>query len=97
MSQFLINDTPIAGLKVIERVQYWDARGFLSRLFCAEELSEAGWHKEIAQTNHTHTRKKATVRGLHFQHPPHAGKNVSSEGHGLRGLLAGADFGYCPG
>ena len=49
-----------------------DARGFLSRLFCAEELRAAGWTGPIAQINHTHTARKGTVRGMHFQYPPHA-------------------------
>jgi dTDP-4-dehydrorhamnose 3,5-epimerase len=49
-----------------------DARGFLSRLFCADELVAVGWKKCIAQINQTFTQKKGTVRGMHFQHPPHA-------------------------
>ena len=49
-----------------------DDRGFLSRIFCAEELAENGWNKPIAQINHSCTRKKGAVRGLHFQRPPHA-------------------------
>ena len=38
MSRFAILDTPIVGLKVVERGRLSDARGFLGRLFCAEEL-----------------------------------------------------------
>jgi len=72
MSRFTILDPPIAGLKVIERQLIGDNRGFLSRLFCAEELVMAGWHKPIAQINQTLTQKQGTVRGMHFQHPPHA-------------------------
>ena len=72
MSALSIKNTPIAGLKVIERTKHQDSRGFLSRLFCAEELKQAGWKKEISQANHTHTVKKGTVRGMHFQHRPHA-------------------------
>jgi dTDP-4-dehydrorhamnose 3,5-epimerase len=49
-----------------------DARGFLSRLFCAEELRAAGWTGPIAQINHAHTARKGTVRGMHFQYSPHA-------------------------
>jgi dTDP-4-dehydrorhamnose 3,5-epimerase len=41
-------------------------------MFCQQELAKAGWNKSIAQINHTYTAKKGTVRGLHFQHPPHA-------------------------
>jgi len=72
MSRFVILDTPIAGLKVVERSRLSDPRGFLSRLFCAEELGAAGWSRAIAQINQTLTRAPGAVRGLHFQHPPHA-------------------------
>ncbi len=70
MSRFTILDTPIADLKIVERQQLGDNRGFLSRLFCAEELAAAGWHKPVAQINQTHTQKQATIRGLHYQRPP---------------------------
>lgn len=72
MSQFLVTDTPLCGLKVIERQRLGDARGFLSRLFCAEELAAASWTKPITQINHTYTACQGTVRGMHFQYPPHA-------------------------
>jgi dTDP-4-dehydrorhamnose 3,5-epimerase len=70
--RFTLLDTPISDLKVIERQQLGDHRGFLSRLFCAEELVVAGWHKPVAQINQTVTRVQGTVRGLHFQRAPHA-------------------------
>lgn len=67
-----ITDLPLAGLKLIERDSLVDARGFLSRLFCADELAAAGWRKQISQINHTSTARRGTVRGMHFQHPPYA-------------------------
>lgn len=72
MSRFTITDLPLAGLKLVERQHMGDARGFLFRIFCAEELAAAGWHKPIAQINHTFTKKTGTVRGMHFQRPSHA-------------------------
>jgi len=72
MSRFAIADLPLPGLKCIERQQVGDARGYLTRLFCADELRAAGWTRPLAQINHSCTAKKGTVRGLHFQHPPHA-------------------------
>lgn len=72
MRRLTISDLPLAGLKRVERQRLGDARGFLSRLFCAEELESAGWVKPIAQINQTVTAKRGTVRGLHFQLPPHA-------------------------
>ena len=72
MSRFTVTDLPLAGLKYIERQTMGDQRGFLSRIFCTDELKECGWHNPIAQINHTFTAKKGTVRGLHYQRPPHA-------------------------
>jgi dTDP-4-dehydrorhamnose 3,5-epimerase len=72
MSRFIITETKLSGLKIVERRCIGDSRGFFSRLFCAEELAVMGWGKPIAQINHTYTAKKGTVRGMHYQHPPHA-------------------------
>ncbi|MFI3185646.1 MAG: dTDP-4-dehydrorhamnose 3,5-epimerase [Methylococcaceae bacterium] len=72
MSRFIITDLPLAGLKLIERQRLGDNRGFLARLFCAEALAKAGWHLPIAQINHTYTAQRGTVRGVHYQLPPHA-------------------------
>jgi dTDP-4-dehydrorhamnose 3,5-epimerase len=57
---------------LVERHRLCDGRGDLSRIFCAHDLSVAGWTQPIAQINHTHTTKRGTVRGLHYQKPPHA-------------------------
>jgi dTDP-4-dehydrorhamnose 3,5-epimerase len=56
MNRLSIRDTPLAGMKVIERQQMGDDRGFLERLFCSTELSAAGWNEPIAQINHTFTQ-----------------------------------------
>ena len=72
MSRFSVLDLPLPGLKLVERQRIGDGRGFLSRLFCAEELAAAGWVKPISQINHTRTTKCGTVRGMHFQRPPHS-------------------------
>jgi dTDP-4-dehydrorhamnose 3,5-epimerase len=72
MSRFQVSPTPLAGLRLVQRQPVGDARGFLARIFCADELRGAGWVKPIAQINHTFTAHSGTVRGLHFQHPPHA-------------------------
>lgn len=70
--RFDISKTPLRGVKVIRRQRIGDSRGFLCRLFCVEELALAGWTKPISQINHTLTAKRGTIRGLHYQLPPHA-------------------------
>ena len=72
MNRFTIIETPINGLKIVNRTRRGDHRGFLARCFCAEELATAGWDKPVAQINHTLTQKPGTVRGMHYQRAPHA-------------------------
>lgn len=72
MKRLQLCATALAGVHVVQRQHLGDERGFLARLFCRDELQAAGWDGPIAQINHTATRQRGTVRGLHFQHPPHA-------------------------
>lgn len=60
------------GLYLLETEPFKDHRGQFARLFCARELAEIGLDKPIAQINHSLTRTKGTIRGMHFQLPPHA-------------------------
>lgn len=70
MVRFNCFDTPLAGLKIIQRKPIVDARGFFSRFYCADELKAFGFNKSINQINHTLTKKIGAVRGLHYQKPP---------------------------
>lgn len=78
MLRFDFLGTPLAGLMVIQRKNIEDNRGFLSRLYCAEEFHEAGLAMLVVQINHTLTHKRGTVRGLHFQYPPYAETKIVS-------------------
>lgn len=68
----VIHDTPITGLRVVERQRIVDSRGFFSRLFCSIELASVGWNKPIAQINQTLTHQRGAIRGMHFQRAPYA-------------------------
>jgi dTDP-4-dehydrorhamnose 3,5-epimerase len=70
--------TSLSGLTVIQRKPIEDDRGFFCRFYCAEEFCEAGLRKPVVQINHTFTRLKGAVRGLHFQYPPHAEAKIVS-------------------
>ena len=82
MNRFTVTDLPLAGLKLIQRQHLGDSRGFLSRMFCAEELAAAGWTQPIAQINHTQTAQIGTVRGMHYQTPPNSEIKLVSCVHG---------------
>jgi dTDP-4-dehydrorhamnose 3,5-epimerase len=64
-------ETELSDLYYIERFPLIDERGSMERIFCSDELVE--WNKlKVAQINRTLTKKRGSVRGLHFQFPPSA-------------------------
>jgi dTDP-4-dehydrorhamnose 3,5-epimerase len=71
-SHFDILDTPLGGLRLVQRRPIADRRGYLERLFCAKEMNALISGRGIVQVNHTLTTKQGTVRGMHFQYPPHS-------------------------
>ncbi len=62
--------TPLVGAYVIELESFNDDRGFFTRTFCQEEFNKIGFEGQIVQINDSLTRKRGTVRGLHYQIPP---------------------------
>ena len=82
MARFDFISAPLAGLMEVQRKAIEDHRGFLSRLYCTEEFREVGLNKPVAQINHTLTRNKGVVRGMHFQYPPYAETKLVSCLHG---------------
>jgi dTDP-4-dehydrorhamnose 3,5-epimerase len=67
----IITSTSIADARIIEIEPFFDERGFFARTWCRRELAEQGLCVEIAQESISSNRKKGTLRGLHFQTPPH--------------------------
>ncbi len=63
--------TPISGLYVVELEPLSDERGFFARSFCNHEFQALGLESAVAQCNVSFNSKAATLRGLHFQVPPH--------------------------
>lgn len=71
-TRFDLVPTALAGVVVVRRKPLGDARGFLERVWCVDEMAELFGERRLAQINRTRTEHAGTVRGLHFQHPPHA-------------------------
>jgi dTDP-4-dehydrorhamnose 3,5-epimerase len=76
--RFSFSPTTLPGVLLAERKVQEDVRGAFGRLFCAEEFRKAGMARPVVQINYSTTRVKGTVRGLHFQYPPHAETRVVS-------------------
>ena len=63
--------TRIPGLVVVETTPHIDNRGAFARLYCERELAGFIGSRRIVQINHSRTSAIGTVRGLHYQRPPH--------------------------
>ncbi len=64
-------ETEIAGAYVLELEPHVDERGSFARIWCAEELAERGLTAELAQCSISRNPRAGTLRGLHYQRPPH--------------------------
>lgn len=64
-------ETPLTGLYVVELETLQDDRGFFARSFCVREFEAFGLDGRVAQCNISFNEKAGTLRGLHFQAPPH--------------------------
>ncbi|MDR1606818.1 MAG: dTDP-4-dehydrorhamnose 3,5-epimerase [Deltaproteobacteria bacterium] len=64
--------TNIPGVLVLVPEPIPDSRGHFARVFSQSELAEYGCDFPVCQINRSYNRLKGTLRGLHFQKPPHA-------------------------
>lgn len=61
----------LPGAVLVEIAPLSDERGFFARSFCEEEFAAAGLPTRFPQMNLSSNKSKGTVRGMHFQAPPH--------------------------
>jgi dTDP-4-dehydrorhamnose 3,5-epimerase len=67
-----IKPAPLQDAFIIEPEPFKDDRGLFARVFCQNELEDILNGKSIVQINHSMTRQKGAIRGMHFQRPPKA-------------------------
>lgn len=67
-----IQQTNLEGVKVLTPRRFGDDRGFFSESWSRRAMQEAGLEYDWVQDNHSLSARVGTVRGLHFQSPPHA-------------------------
>ncbi len=67
MNDILLTPLPLAGLFNVQHKRHRDPRGHFSRLFCEGSLDAGGQPFHIRQINHSCTRERGSVRGLHYQ------------------------------
>ncbi|MCF6198745.1 MAG: dTDP-4-dehydrorhamnose 3,5-epimerase [Hyphomicrobiaceae bacterium] len=62
----------LADVLLLQPVKHGDERGFFSETYNKAALEEHGLKEEFVQDNHSLSKAKGVLRGLHFQLPPHA-------------------------
>lgn len=61
----------IPGLMLVRQEKSVDSRGYFARTYCRDSFAKAGIEFDPVQCSDSFNEKKATLRGLHFQTPPH--------------------------
>ena len=59
-------------VKLISGKRFADSRGWFSEVYNANAFAERGVGVTFVQDNQSFSRAQGTIRGLHFQRPPHA-------------------------
>jgi dTDP-4-dehydrorhamnose 3,5-epimerase len=77
-----IEQTALPGVVILTPARFGDARGFFSETWSRRRLAEAGIDIDFVQDNHSVSAKAGTLRGLHFQSPPHAQAKLVRCGRG---------------
>lgn len=77
-----IDETTLDGVMVLTPNRFGDARGFFSESWSAARMEAAGLIYDFVQDNHSISVQMGTVRGLHFQAPPHAQAKLVRCGRG---------------
>ena len=66
----------IPGAWVIDITPIHDRRGFFATTWLPDELRQHGIDPVVAQCNLAFNHQRGTLRGLHFQTPPHAQSKI---------------------
>lgn len=77
-----VEKTPLPGVLMLTPARFGDERGFFSETWNRARLAEHGIEMEFVQDNHSLSTRVGSVRGLHFQAPPHAQDKLVRCGRG---------------
>lgn len=67
----IFRETHLESVLLIDVDPIEDERGFFARSWCAREFGERGLRTSFVQENIGFNDRRGTLRGLHFQDPPH--------------------------
>ncbi len=67
----IFKELEINGAWLIKPEKISDSRGFFARTWCQMEFAAKGLNTTFVQCNISFNKRKATLRGLHYQSAPH--------------------------
>ncbi|KAA2313660.1 dTDP-4-dehydrorhamnose 3,5-epimerase [Pseudooceanicola sediminis] len=67
-----VSATSLPEVFILTPRRFGDDRGFFSESWNAQRMAGAGLDIAFVQDNHSFSEKAGTLRGLHYQSPPHA-------------------------
>ena len=67
----IFTEIQLSGAFLVEPQRHEDERGFFARSWCKREFKKHGLNSELVQCNISFNLKKGTLRGMHYQEPPH--------------------------
>ena len=73
---------PLVGLVSVQPKRHGDGRGFFAEAYNRERYVASGLNANFVQDNHSVSTAVGTLRGLHFQAPPHAQAKLVRCGRG---------------
>jgi len=65
-------ELPLPGAFRVELERHADDRGYFARTYCAREFAAAGLEPAVVQASISWNARRGTLRGMHWQAPPHA-------------------------
>ncbi|HEY3041161.1 MAG TPA: dTDP-4-dehydrorhamnose 3,5-epimerase [Pyrinomonadaceae bacterium] len=67
----IFTETKLHGAYIIEPELIEDERGFFVRTWSREEFAAHGLNPKVVQCNTSFNKEQGTLRGMHYQIPPH--------------------------
>ena len=67
----IFTETKLKGAYIIGIEKHEDERGFFARSWCKREFQEIGLNTNILQSNIAFSKRRGTLRGLHYQTKPY--------------------------
>ncbi|WP_299964594.1 dTDP-4-dehydrorhamnose 3,5-epimerase [uncultured Roseobacter sp.] len=78
----IVEKTKLDGVAILTPKRFGDARGFFCESWNRQAMAAAGFDIDWVQDNHSMSERTGTLRGLHFQAPPHAQAKLVRCGRG---------------